>query len=197
MSRFEHSMPAAYFDEMYAADPDPWHFAESDYERDKYDATIAGLPRERYDKALEVGCSIGVFTRRLSARCNALLAIDAAPAALRQARCRCSDLDHTRFDVMRVPGDWPSGPFDLIVLSEIVYYLDRADVRRLATRVLEAIAPAGDIVLVHWLGETHYPLTGDEAADAFIASMAPGARALSHFRADAYRLDVLRAVGDR
>lgn len=197
MSRFEGSIPTAYFERMYAADPDPWRFAESGYERDKYDATIASLPRERYESALEIGCSIGVLTRRLAARCAALLAIDGARTPLQQARERCADLDHTRFADMRVPDEWPDGSFDLIVLSEVVYYLDRTDVRRLAARVSGSIAPGGDIVLVHWLGETHYPLTGDEAAKTFIASMGQGAQPLVQVRHDAYRLDVLRTASDR
>lgn len=61
MTRHATSLPPDYFDVRYAADPDPWNFAGSPYERDKYAATLAALPRERYASALEVGCSIGVL----------------------------------------------------------------------------------------------------------------------------------------
>ena len=60
------SLPTAYFDRKYAFDPDPWGFATSAYEADKYRATLAALPRARYRRALEVGCSIGVLTERLA-----------------------------------------------------------------------------------------------------------------------------------
>ena len=194
MSRFETSIPPAYFDEMYAADPDPWRFAASLYEREKYAATLAALPQSRYRSALEVGCSIGVLTAQLAGRCDSLLSLDVARAALEQAERRCSDAPHVRFALSRVPEEWPAGTFDLILLSEVVYYLDRRDVARLADRVAEAIAPGGDVVLVHWLGDTHYPLSGDEAADAFIAAAAPRLHIVRQSRADAYRLDILRAM---
>ncbi len=191
MSRFETSIPPTYFEEMYARDPDPWHFAQSPYEREKYAATLAALPRQRYATGLEVGCSIGVLTRQLAGRCDALLSLDVADAALERARARCADQPHVRFERRRVPGEWPDGRFDLILLSEVVYYLDGDDVRRLAARVNMAAAPGADILLVHWLGETHYPLSGDEAADTFIA--ASNTSRVEQRREDAYRLDILRA----
>lgn len=192
MSRFETSIPPTYFDEMYARDPDPWRFAKSDYERDKYAATLAALPRARYVSALEIGCSIGVLTRQLADRCDSLLSLDVAEAALEHARSRCADQPHVRFERRLVPAEWPEGRFDLILLSEVIYYLARDDVRRLAARVDAAAVPGCDILLVHWLGETHYPLTGDEAAEAFIHDSA--AERVGGRRESAYRLDVLRKI---
>ena len=37
-------------------------------------------------------------------------------------------------------------------MSEVVYYMDEQDVGRLASKVASAIAPKGDVVLVHWTG---------------------------------------------
>lgn len=192
--RYGQSIPAAYFDDLYARDPDPWRFASSPYEREKYAATLAALPRAHYASVLEVGCSIGVLTRQLADRTDALLAIDLATDALEEARRRCADHPLVRFDRVRVPEQWPAGRFDLILLSEVVYYLDRRDVAALAERVAASIAPGGDIVLVHWLGETHYPLSGDDAAEMFMASIAArGVGSAGGSRTDDYRLDVLRA----
>ena len=87
------------------------------------------------DSALEVGCSIGVLTRLLASRCDAVLAIDAARTPLVEAKRRCADLPGVRFEQMFVPEQWPNGVFDLILLSEVVYYLSREDVDRLAARV--------------------------------------------------------------
>ncbi|MEH3145916.1 MAG: SAM-dependent methyltransferase [Methylobacterium frigidaeris] len=192
MSRHSTSLPPDYFDARYAADPDPWRFATSPYEREKYAATLAALSRERYGSVLEIGCSIGVLTAALGRRCDALLGLDVAEAALAGARIRCADQAHIRFARIRVPDEWPEGRFDLILLSEVVYYLDAADVARLVERVRAGLAPGGEVVLVHWTGETDYPLGGDEAADLFIARardfLAPGVQT----RTDAYRLDRLR-----
>ena len=196
MSRFDTSMPADYFEKLYASNPDPWQFAESDYERAKYEATLAALPRAHYPSALEVGCSIGVLTRELATRCDTLLSIDVAEAALEQARRRCADAGHASFARSRVPHEWPDGRYDLIMLSEVVYYLDAKDVEALAGRVTQSILPGGNVVLVHWLGETNYPLSGDQAAEAFMAAASEDLLIVDQVRSGAFRLDVLRA-GDR
>lgn len=192
MSRYTGSIPPGYFDARYAADPDPWRFETSGYERAKYDSTLAALPRARYGAALEVGCSIGVLTARLAERCDRLVALDVAEAALDQARRRCRALGHVAFLRAQVPGEWPDGAFDLILLSEMVYYLDAAAVRRLVGRVRDGLRPGGDAVLVHWTGETEYPLGGDEAAELFVAEAAGFMSVAGGARTDAYRLDVLR-----
>lgn len=188
------SLDPDYFKGMYATDPDPWRFASSAYERDKYAATLAALPRSRYASGLEVGCSIGVFTHQLCPRCDALIGLDVVPSVLDAARARCANCPNVSFKLAAVPGDWPDGRFDLIVISEVAYYLDRADLARLVARVEGALLPGADIVLVHWLGVTHYPLSGDDAAEGFIADAQGFARVLKQARTAEYRLDVLRAI---
>lgn len=185
------TLPVSYFDALYAADPDPWRFAASAYEREKYATTLRSLPRRRYASALEVGCSIGVLTWKLADRCEALLAIDAASAPLAMARQRCHDRPTVRFDQMLVPEEWPTGMFDLILLSEVVYYLCRRDVVRLARRVESALAGGGDIVLVHWTGATDYPLSGDQASEIFLQETSCFAHLGRQWRTGRYRLDVV------
>ncbi|MFC7473618.1 class I SAM-dependent methyltransferase [Dankookia sp. GCM10030260] len=195
MSRPPKSLAPDYFEAIYARDPDPWRFAESDYERAKYAATLAALDRPHYPRALEVGCSIGVLTQALAPRCGALLALDAAAAPLEAARVRCAGLPQVAFRQACVPGDWPeaAGPFDLILLSEVVYYLDAADVGRLAARVGAALAPGGEVLLVHWTDPTDYPLSGDAATEIFLGAAAGFAGVTRQSRAAQYRLDLLRA----
>jgi hypothetical protein len=78
-----------------------------------------------------------------------------------------------------------------------VYYLDAADVTRLAGCVGGALAPAADLLLVHWTGETDYPLSGDEAAERFIAAAAPFAAVTQQVRTERYRLDLLRTRAEK
>jgi cyclopropane fatty-acyl-phospholipid synthase-like methyltransferase len=188
------SLDTDYFKGMYATESDPWRFASSPYERAKYAATLAALPRPRYASALDVGCSIGVFTHQLCRRCDAVLGLDVVPSVLEAARTRCADCADAHFQLAAVPGTWPEGRFDLIVISEVAYYLDRPDLARLVGRVRGAVLPGADILLVHWLGVTHYPLSGDEAAEGFIAGAADFSRVLTRSRTAEYRLDVLRAA---
>jgi cyclopropane fatty-acyl-phospholipid synthase-like methyltransferase len=191
MSEPRQTLRPEYFDALYSADPDPWRFATSPYERRKYTLTMNAMPKQRYRSALEVGCSIGVLTRSLASRCDAVVAIDAAPSPLVEARRRCADLPGVRLEQMFVPEQWPAGVFELILLSEVVYYLGPEDVSRLAARVTHSLPTGGSVILVHWTGPTDYPLSGDEAAALFIERM--GSTCVVE-RADRYaefRLDVL------
>jgi SAM-dependent methyltransferase len=192
MTRRTGTIPAEYFIGMYGSDADPWRFATSPYERSKYAATIASLPRERYESALEIGCSIGVLTHELARRCDALLAIDPAPVALAAARERNQDHAHVTFLEGSVPADYPAGRFDLVVLSEVAYYLAAPDLERLADQVGASLRPGGTVILVHWLGETDYPLTGDEAADLFCRAASSYADIETQTRNADYRLDLLQ-----
>jgi cyclopropane fatty-acyl-phospholipid synthase-like methyltransferase len=193
MTRRTQTLPNAYFLGMYASDPDPWRFTTSAYERDKYAATLAALPQARYRTAFEPACSIGVFTRVLSERCDRLLATDLVPAAVEAARARCADRPGVSIRTGTMPADWPDERFDLIVLSEFLYFLAPTDFADLIRRARETIEPGGDIVLVHWLGETDYPQSGDGAAEGFIRLAAPFAGILHQSRTAEYRIDVLRA----
>ncbi len=140
---------------------------------------------------MEVGCSIGVLTRALAARCDAVVGVDVVERALARARETCRDLGHVRFERTQVPVEWPAGSFDLILLSEMIYFLDPGDVERFGRAGRHSLRPGGVVVLVHWTGETHYPLSGDEAADAFIAASAAFLSPLRHLATETYRLDVL------
>ncbi|MGD0719661.1 MAG: SAM-dependent methyltransferase [Roseiarcus sp.] len=191
MSRSPRTLEPAYFDAIYRADPDPWKFASSAYEGDKYAVTLAALPRPRYEHALEIGCSIGVLTRSLATRCDRLLAVDAASAPLEQARRRCAAAPGVRFARMHAPAQWPEGEFDLILASEVVYYLSADDVARLGDRIAGSLATRGDLVLVHWTGATDYPLTGDEAAERLIARLGDEVAVVGQDRFPDFRLDVL------
>ena len=138
-----------------------------------------------------MGCSIGVLTRSLASLCDAVIAIDAAQAPLVEARRRCADLPGVRFEQMFVPEQWPDGEFELILLSEVVYYLSREDVGNLAARVTRSLAQDGSVILVHWIGSTDYPLSGDEAVALFIERVGSVCVVERADRYAEFRLDVL------
>ena len=186
------TLPPAYFDALYAGDPDPWRFRTSDYERDKYADTVDALGGRSFARAVEVGCSIGELTARLAPSCGDLLGVDVAEAALAIARERNGATPQVRFARMTLPDEAPEGPFDLIVLSEVLYYFGETDLDRVAAWAQGALAPEGVVLLVHWLGETpDYPLTGEEAVERFTRA-ATRLTTDSTRRRASYRLDRLR-----
>lgn len=193
MTRARTSLPPIYFEEMFAGTPDPWGFETSPYEQAKYDHTLAALGGRRYRQALEIGCANGVLTQRLQGRCDDLLAIDVSATALSSAQARCNGQDHVRFAEMSFPHQRPEhAAFDLIVLSEVAYYWDDADLALAARRLLGLLAPGGDLVLVHWTGETDYPQSGDAAVGALQQAMTAQVDPILHERKAQYRLDLWR-----
>ena len=191
MSEPRQTLKPEYFDALYTANPDPWNFAASPYERAKYALTLNAMRKPRYRSGLEVGCSIGVLTRSLAPRCDAVIAVDASSTPIVEARRRCADLPGVSFEQMFVPEQWPNGVFDLILLSEVVYYLSREDVGNLVARVTRSLAQDGSVILVHWIGSTDYPLSGDEAVALFIERVGPACVVERADRYAEFRLDVL------
>ena len=198
MSQDKQSLPPSYFDDVYGANPDPWGFETSPYERDKYATTLAALPRARYRRAFEIGCSIGVLTARLAPRCDSLLSVDVSAAALARARERCHDVTWVTFEQLRVPEGFPDGLFDLILLSEVGYYWSRDDLAQARRLIVAHLESGGHLLLVHWTPYVpDYPLTGDEVHDSFLSYAAQAGSSLRHLRGDRaelYRLDLFERL---
>lgn len=185
------SLAPEYFDRLYAKRADPWNFATSAYEAEKYMATLAVLPDRRYPNALDLGCSIGVLTHQLAPRCDRLLAVDVSDAALEQARTRCADIPQVTFKRCDVSTQFPKGRFDLIVVSEIGYYFSMLDLKKLRAHIAAALAPRAHLLLVHYTGETNYPLNANTVHDSFITWQEKKWSHLISTRGDSYRLDLL------
>jgi hypothetical protein len=152
----------SYFERLYAADEDPWDFESSWYERRKYEITLASLPEPRYRSGFEPGCSIGVLSALLASRCEQLLAVDLLAAPVARAAERLRGWDGVTVEQRLVPEEWPDGPFDLVVLSELAYYFDATGLGRMMDAALRTATRNATFVAVHWRGETDYPLTGDQ-----------------------------------
>jgi len=190
------SLAPEYFDRLYALNADPWDFEASPYEAAKYAASLAALPRPRYANALELGCSIGVLTRLLAPRCERLLATDVSEAALARARVRCADLPQVTFERREITAEFPNGRFDLILVSEVGYYFSPPDLESLRAQIVTALTPRGHLLLVHYTGETNYPLTADTVHEIFLAAPGRTWLRLKGNRGDSYRLDLLEKTHD-
>lgn len=144
------SAPVDRFAALYSAG-DPWSTA-SWYEVRKRAVVLASLPRERYRSAFEPGCGAGELTVGLAPRCDTLVSGDPVPAAVARARDAVSGLAGVQVELAALPDGVPSGPLDLVVFSEVLYYLDDATVVATVDRVAAAAAPGADLVTVHWRG---------------------------------------------
>lgn len=185
------SLTPGYFDGMYEEKEDPWEFATSEYEAGKYRETLAALPHQNYERILELGCSVGVLTARLAEYADEIIAVEISEKALQSARARCREFPHILFEKAFLPHDWPNGKFDLILISEVAYYLSNEDLEILRDQVVSSLTESGQILLVHWTPQVaSYPQTGDYVHEYF--------RSLNSFhqvkseRHDCFRLDLLQ-----
>ncbi|MGB3310171.1 MAG: class I SAM-dependent methyltransferase [Nodosilinea sp.] len=187
----DRSLAADFFDQLYQADPDPWQFETSDYEAAKYAATLAALPKQRYQSAFEIGGSIGVLTERLAHRCDRLLSVDLSALAQARARQRCQHLPQVQMQLMNVPQEYPNASFDLVLLSEVGYYWCWADLRQAQQKIYRSLLPGGQLLLVHWLHDApSYPLRGDQVHDDFETFAESRLAHLTSQRTADYRLDL-------
>ena len=156
-----------YFDDMYARHNDPWGFDSRWYEERKRSVLLAALPRRRYRSAFEAGCSTGALTAALADRCDHVLAVDLAPAALDRARERLGPRDDVELRRAKLPAEWPEGRFDLVVLSEVAYYWGAGDLDRGLTASVASLTADGHLVACHWRHPVaEYPRSGDSVHDA-------------------------------
>jgi SAM-dependent methyltransferase len=178
------------FEERYRSNPDPWGYLSSEYERAKYAETLSACGPGPFAAALELGGSIGVFSAQLAPRARSLTTIDGAPTAVRMARRRLEPLRHARVLLGTIPEELPDGPFDLVVASEVLYYLTLDAVERTLARLHEVMLPGGRLVAVHWRPDgPERPLDAGTVHDLLRAQvwLAPVRRAAT----DDYLLDVL------
>lgn len=180
---------AKHFDAKYRADPDPWRVTTSWYERRKYALTIAGLPRERYRSVWEPGCSIGVLTALLAGRADTVDASDTSRRAVGVARQRLSGVDGVTVTHAALPAGPPGERYDLVVMSEVLYYLTEAD-RESSLREADRVVMEGDLVVVHW---RHHPDDAWAAGAAVNAQVRtrPGWASTVRHEEDDFVLDVL------
>lgn len=153
-----------YFDALFSQSDDPWSFKTRWYERRKRALTLAALPLERYDHGFEPGCANGELSSRLATRCRHLLVSDGIDKAVALSRERLKDHPNVEVRKAWMPRDWPRDTFDLIVLSEFLFYLKPAVVEEIARLAQASLAPNGTLLACHW----RHPiagceLTGDDA----------------------------------
>lgn len=192
MPRHPTTMGPDYFEDMFRETADPWDLETSTYEQAKFDDSIAALQGRRYAKGFEVGCAKGLLTARLALQCASLLAIDVSETALLAARERVSAFDTVACQRVAFPREAPTDHYDLVVWSEVAYYWDDADLGRAADWLSSHLNSGGDLLLVHFTGDTDYPQSGDDAVSKLSGKLGQAVTVLKADRHKRYRLDLWR-----
>jgi predicted TPR repeat methyltransferase len=152
----------SFFEAKYQRQRDPWNFASDVYEQGRYQQIVRALSHRHYAVAFEPGCSIGVLTEQLAAMCRKVHAIDISPSAAESARKRCGHLAHVEITSGPLSGLIPCEPLDLIVFSEIGYYLSEVQLDKLAKTLVHRLTPGGVFLASHWTGNSEdHLISGD------------------------------------
>lgn len=186
--------PDEHFERMHRERDDPWQVRNRWYERRRRTVLAASLPRERYGRAIELGCSIGETTALLADRCDALIAVDGSASALEAAAARLRDRPDVVLERMRVPQDWPvpaDRSTDLVVVSELAYYLAEDEWDAVIDRIVGSLAPGGEVLLCHWTGDSDDFAQSGEAAHARFRERS-GLRPVVVHHDEEFVLEVLR-----
>jgi len=188
------SLEVGYFDQMYAASGDPWGLATRWYEARKYALSLALLPERHYQEAFEPGCSVGVLTAMLAARCGQVLAWDASAGAVRSAAARTAGLANVCVRQGTIARDWPPGRFDLVVFSEVLYYFAGRELDDVLDAGVASLRPGGTMLAVHWRHPVaDYPRSGDEVHQV-LAARRDLARRVGHTEPD-FTAEVYQRAG--
>jgi peptidoglycan/xylan/chitin deacetylase (PgdA/CDA1 family) len=137
-----------YWEEVFAGG-NPWDCANSQYESWKLEQTLSLLPSGPIGRALELACAEGHHTSRLAPHVEHLTAIDISPTAIRRASARCAGLGNVQFQVLDFVADPLPADLDLILCSEVLYYLPLDYLRNVAPKIASSVKPGGHLLLAH------------------------------------------------
>ena len=161
-----------HFDSLFALDGDPWSYRSNWLERRRLDLLVAMLPHELYGSIFEPACANGSLTRRLASRGGRVVGWDGSPNAIAQARRFVDMHTHVELAEKSVPDDWPEVPFDLVVLSDFLYYLPTERIIDVALLSARTVRACGSIVGCHWRGSAHdFLVDGGDAVHAVLADV--------------------------
>ena len=167
-SQYE-SYSESYFDTLYRGNTDPWQYQTRWYEKRKRDMCLAVLPQSQYKNGIELGCGNGVLSELLARRCQALVSLDGNHQAVQLAKARLAELSHVKviqgvipvklfslkaalLEAYPLAENTPvmAAPFDLIVISEILYYLSPTDIDIVIAWIQQNLAIGGTLLCCHW-----------------------------------------------
>ena len=161
-------MRPGFFDHFFD-EGDPFGFDRNPEEQLKFARTLEVCGDGTFGRVLELGCAVGTFTELLARRARDVLALDVSQAAVDRVLERTHEHANVRAVVMSIPGEFPDEVFDLVVASDVLYYLPTVELQRCVERIEASLADGGAFVAVHYVPRMGSVLNGDEAHDVITA----------------------------
>nr|WP_275661721.1 class I SAM-dependent methyltransferase [Acinetobacter pittii] len=157
-----------YFEDLYRHNSDPWGYDAHWYEARKRQICLALLTKPHYPKVLEVGCSNGHLSFHLAQRAEQLVCIDVSESAVRLASERLKELEHVVVENRKIPEDYSIQKYDLILISEMAYYLSKDELHEFIEKLKHSLNDDGEILCCHWRHEIQdFELNAEQVHQAF------------------------------
>ncbi len=147
---------------LYLDHADPWDYNSSEYENRKYRATLEIVVEHCVNRrrALEVGCSVGVFTRLLAPHFEHVTSLDVSAEAVRIASSHPDRPANAIFRQDDVRHMATGDKYDVILFGEMLNYLRNEDFGVVCEKIDESLATDGVVVMVtgqiEWLENRLY-----------------------------------------
>src|SRR5262249_8398802 len=138
------------FERKYRQGGDYFGYESKAYEHAKYAGTLKRVLAWRRGRksALEIGCSVGVFTRLIAAEFDRVTAQDLSQEALRLAGDALKDLTNVRYAEGDLLALDLGETFDVIFCAEVLYYIREAEAPRVCAALERHLKPDGLIIEV-------------------------------------------------
>jgi len=112
---------------------------------DAYHGYLVSQLPPRFERALEIGCGAGAFTRLLAARAESVVGLDFSPQMIRLARAQSTaqtNIEYALADVMRYP--LPAERYDCVVSIATLHHLPP---EQLLPKMKATLKPNGLLVI--------------------------------------------------
>jgi SAM-dependent methyltransferase len=137
------------FDDKFADDPDPWRTFTARDEARKRNAIVRALGCHIRGRVLEVAAGNGSNSLALARRSLRLDATEGTEKGTQLVASQLGDIARAHATRLILPAPFPRSRYDAIVVAEILYYLSRRDLMRVARRAAAALPVGGRLVLAH------------------------------------------------
>lgn len=148
------------FEGMYRDFEDPWNCKDKVSELYRDVALMMIFKNRCFQRILDIGCGLGAFTERLRVANSggAVLGVDVSERAVRKARENYPESRFEAVDVTHEPLPSTDTGWDLIVLSEVIWYV-LPQLMDVLKKIHTALAPTGVLFIQQFFPyDQHYGL---------------------------------------
>ncbi|MGI8846775.1 MAG: class I SAM-dependent DNA methyltransferase [Candidatus Dormibacteria bacterium] len=145
---FRRTGPASYFDRLYGMSEDPFSLETSRYDARKRRVVLDMVGRKSHHAALDAGCGTGMIANALVPHCRSVVAVDFSAVAVARARKRNQHPEIVEFSQADLVHFRTAHPVDLVVCSEVLYYLEGGALDAAVSNLHASCAPDAWLIVV-------------------------------------------------